>query len=82
MNELSNYGDAVQSVAERENEYQQIWKDTLGKIEELNPQESGIIFTRLEECLKNIYSQIITSNNSLPDCLQQLFVKQNEMISS
>ena len=36
MNELSNFGDAVQGSVDRDNEYQEIWKKGLQNIDAMN----------------------------------------------
>lgn len=76
MEELSNYGDAVQSVAERENDYQQIWTANLGKLNSLNENESKAILNNLELSLRNIYKEILLEDNALPDSLLQIIIKQ------
>ena len=76
MEELSNYGDAVQSVAERENDYQQIWTANLGKLNSFNKNESKAILNNLELSLRNIYKEILLEDNALPDSLLQIIIKQ------
>jgi hypothetical protein len=76
MDELSNYGDAVQSIAERENDYQRIWTDNLKKLDTLNSDDSKAILENLEESLKKIYSEILDADITLPESLLQILMQQ------
>ena len=44
MSELSNFGDAVMGSVNNENEYQVMYKNVLGKIDAMTPQEAEHTF--------------------------------------
>ena len=56
MNELSNYGDAVTSTTERDNEYQEIWTKSLSRLNSLSTNDGKGILNKMEENLIKIYS--------------------------
>lgn len=76
MTELSNYGDAVMATADRENEYQEIWKSTLGTIDAISPQKAAQTFHAMESALKNIYQQIMEANSDLPVSVLEILKRQ------
>lgn len=76
MNELSNYGDAVAATADRENEYQLLWKKTLVNMDEMNPQEYGQAFQTLEDSLKKLYQSIAEAKTELPASLAEILNSQ------
>ena len=78
--ELANYGDAVQSTAERNNEYQNIWKKNLSKLDTLNEEESNAVLNDLEQSLKNFYQEILSPNNTLGEPLLKILTKQEQVI--
>jgi hypothetical protein len=76
MNELSNFGDAVQGEVDRENEYQLTWKNTLANIDTINSPEGEQIFQSLENSLKKMYHDILNKVSELPISLQEILTKQ------
>ena len=80
MNELSDFGDGVQSVAGRENDYQITYKNMLGSIDTLTPEEQEQAFQGLEESLKKVYKSILENKNELPESLQKIITEQNEKL--
>ena len=82
MNELSNYGDAVTSTTERDNEYQQIWTNSLSQLNDLSSIDGDGILNHMEEILNKIYSQILEANNAMPESLLEIVSKQKVAISN
>jgi ABC-type transporter MlaC component len=76
MNELSNFGDAVQGDVDRENEYQVICKKALANIDTISPQEYQRTFEALEQSLKKIYENILNTASELPASFQEILTKQ------
>lgn len=76
MNELSNYGDAVMANVDRENEYQQIWKSSLEKIDTIPPPEGEQLFNTMENTLKKMYQHILDTNADLPDSVVKILNRQ------
>ena len=76
MNELSNYGDGVQSVADRDNEYQALYKKALGDMDTMQDQERTETFKAMENSLKNMYGSILETNTDLPDPLHEIITTQ------
>ena len=79
MNELSDYGDGVQSVAERENEYQLTYKKILAGIDTMTPQQHQQAFQELEESLKKVYRDFL-EKDELPGSLQKIIAEQKEKL--
>jgi hypothetical protein len=80
MNELSNYGDAVMESVDRDNEYQQEWKNNLEKIDALSAEEKDKRFRSLEGSLKNVYQDIINEHPELPSSLLQTIQNQSDQL--
>lgn len=78
MNELSNYGDSVKDNVDRENEYQIRWKETLGNIDGMNPEEYRQVFEKLEDSLHKFYTGIQETGTELPASLQEILTRQAE----
>jgi hypothetical protein len=76
MGELSNYGDGVMANVDRENDYQRIYKNALGMIEAMTPQERAETFTSLEDSLKKTYKDTITANTELPASINEILNSQ------
>jgi hypothetical protein len=76
MNELSNFGDAVQGDVDRENEYEKIWKNALRNIDATDSQGNAQTFQALEDGLKKIYNELLETKAKLPPSLQELISKQ------
>lgn len=76
MSELSNFGDAVMASVDHQNEYQVMYKNALGKIDTMTPQEAEHTFQSLELALKNIYESILETKADLPIVLQEMLSKQ------
>ncbi len=82
ISELSNYGDAVASTADRNNPYQILWINNLDKIEHLDEASSSNLFAEMELLLKNEYHLTLKGELDLPESLAQILTKQNETISN
>ena len=80
MNELSNYGDAVMESVDRDNEYQQGWKNGLEKIDALSSQEKTKTFQALESRLQEFYQHIINEHPELPVSLLQTIQNQSNQL--
>lgn len=76
LNELSQFGDAVQSEVNREDEYQQTWNNAMGNIDTIDASTLSDTHRRLENTLLNIYSEIIDSYHDLPVSLNDLLISQ------
>lgn len=80
LSELSNFGDAVMASVDHQNEYQVMYKNVLGKIDAMAPQEAEHTFQSLEIALKNIYESILETKADLPAALQEMLSKQAKSI--
>lgn len=80
MNELSTFGDAVQSEAGRENDYQTTYKNMLAEIDTMSPQQQEQAFQELEEKLKAVYQTLLETKADLPESLQTLLAEQKEQL--
>lgn len=80
MGELSNYGDGVAAGVDRENEYQMMWKETMGKMDSLQPNEYAQTFRNMEESLQRMYKTIIDTKADLPASLQEILTRQLEAL--
>lgn len=80
MNELSNFGDAVQSQVTHENEYQLIWKKTMENIDFASTKDMRQTFLKLEEILKKFYQNILEMKTELPVSLKEIVSKQPEKL--
>jgi len=78
MGELSNYGDGVQAGVDRENEYQMMWKETMSKMDGLQPNEYARTFRNMEDSLQRMYKTIIDTKADLPASLQDILTHQAE----
>lgn len=77
MEELSNFGDAVQSTVNRENEFQHTWKEALTKVDSLSKPDCEAIQQNMEAILKTFYQEVISGGNALPASVMQLLHKQS-----
>lgn len=82
MNELSNYGDAVTSTTERDNEYQEIWTKSLSRLNSLSTNDSKGILNKMEENLIKIYSEILEDISALPESVLKIVSKQKMALST
>lgn len=80
MSELSNFGDAVQSEAGRENEYQTTYKKILPEIDNMTPQQHQQAFGELEAKLKEVYDRLMETKDELPESLQTILTQQKEQL--
>ena len=80
MSELSAFGDAVQSEAGRENDYQTTYKKMLAEIDTMSPQQHEQTFQELEEKLKAVYQTLLETKNDLPESLQKILTEQKEQL--
>ncbi len=78
MNELSLFGDAVMASVDHQNEYQRMYKNVLGNIDALTPQEAEQTFQSLEAALQHIYQTIVETETELPDSLAELLRTQTK----
>jgi len=80
LNELSQFGDAVQSEVDREDEYHEIWNKATKNIDTMDALALSETFKQAENSLVNIYSQILDSYPDLPLTLTDLITGQaNEL---
>lgn len=76
LNELSQFGDAVQSEVNREDEYHEIMNKTMGNIDTMDTSVLTETFKQSENSLINIYSEITDTHQDLPDTLNELLNTQ------
>lgn len=75
LQELSNFGDAVQASPSQENEYCLIWNKAFKNIDSFNAEDAQGIFSMLEEALKNIYNKV-GDLQQLPESLKEILTVQ------
>lgn len=76
LNELSQFGDAVPSEVNREDEYNATWNKVTGNIDSMDASLLTATFQQLENSLSNIYAQIVAEYNDLPVTLNDLIIAQ------
>lgn len=80
LNELSQFGDAVQSEVNREDEYHEVWSNATAKIDTMNASALSDTFKTSENSLVNMYSQIRGLYPDLPLTLNELIADQAKEI--
>lgn len=78
LNELSQFGDAVQSEVNREDEYHEIMNKSMGNIDTMDKSLLAETFKQSENSLINLYSEITNAHQDLPDTLNDLLNTQLE----
>jgi hypothetical protein len=76
LEELSAFGDAVQGDVDRENEYHNLWTNTLAKNDSLNEQQSVQTFENMERTLVKMYEQYLSIETELATTLREMLAKQ------
>ncbi len=76
LSELSQFGDAVQSEVNREDEYHETWNKAMVNIDSSDTSSLSGTIEQLENTLVDIYTQIIDSYNDLPVTLNDLLISQ------
>lgn len=76
MSELSQFGDAVGAEANRDNAYQELYKQSIDTLNAPDAAASAAVFQRLEDRLKTTYKEVIDTQTDLPQTLQELIQKQ------
>ncbi|WP_018613802.1 hypothetical protein [Segetibacter koreensis] len=76
LNELSQFGDAVQSEVNHEDEYHEIWNKSLANIDNMEASLLEDNFKRSENSLISIYSELLDSYPDLPTTLHELLTDQ------
>ena len=76
LSELSQFGDAVQSEVNRDDDYQQTWNNAMVNIDTIDASTLSDTHQKLENTLLNIYSEIIDSYQDLPVSLNDLLISQ------
>lgn len=80
LNELSQFGDAVQSEVNREDEYHKVWNEATGQIDTMDALMLSDTFKKLENSLINIYMKITDTYHDLPFTLNDLLIDQAKEI--
>ncbi|MEO6721868.1 MAG: hypothetical protein ABIN67_15980 [Ferruginibacter sp.] len=80
LNELSNYGDGVSPMVDRDNEYQQTWKNALSTIDTATVDEQKELFLSMEKKLKEFYNDILKTQKDLPPSTIEILHKQNKLL--
>lgn len=76
--ELAQFGDAVGASVDRDNPYQELYKQLLDDLKA--PAAAANAFRQLEDSLKITYKQLMDAQTDLPPTLQQLIQKQYEAL--
>lgn len=76
MEELSQFGDGVSGEVDLDNEFNQIWKNSLDKLETMNNSDVNRTYEMMEKRLQNTYRQIQESAVELTEPLQEIVQKQ------
>jgi ERCC4-type nuclease len=74
--ELSQFGDAVQSEANRDNAYQHQWREALQGIDASGAERVMHSFHTMEETLAQTYRQL-AGVSGLPESLHEVLSKQS-----
>jgi DNA-binding FrmR family transcriptional regulator len=80
MSELNQFGDAVMGEVDRDNAYQNRWREVLKKEDPMNAQELFKTFQTMEESLAQLYGQFAAEGAELPASLQELLQKQAQQV--
>ncbi|HVG41236.1 MAG TPA: hypothetical protein VM888_06465 [Chitinophagaceae bacterium] len=80
MSELTQFGDAVMGEVERDNAYQNHWRDALKKADAASAMELYETFAVMEGSLAKTYNELVADGSELPDSLQELLKKQAQEI--
>jgi len=76
MDELQQYGDAVMADTDRENNYQNTWRDTLKVLDTAGSNELQKRFAEMEIALASTYKTILESKTEWTDTLQKKLQRQ------
>lgn len=76
MDELTQFGDSVMGEVNRDNEYQNLWRNALKNIDTASAMELYKTFSEMEDNLGQTYSELTAEGNELPVSLQELLQKQ------
>lgn len=79
MNELSNYGDAVSSQVNRDEEYEALAEEL---IKNSNNDTIKDNFDKLDQKLVDIYTNILVNKGDLPESLQKIMESQSSELKS
>lgn len=78
--ELSDFGDAVQSIANRENKYQQAWIAALTDLDKKPRAGNEAVWQQMEMLLKEHYKHILSKEDALPASLLKMIRQQDKDI--
>ncbi len=76
LSELTEFGDAVMGEVDRENEYQDLWREAMKKTGEPGAAELTTVFGSMEDKLVQSYNEISRDGIELPASLQKLLQTQ------
>lgn len=79
--ELSDFGDAVQPIANRENKYQQAWIVALANLDEQSRTGNEEEWQKMEALLKEHYKHILSKEDVLPASLVKMIRQQDKDIN-
>jgi hypothetical protein len=80
MGELTQFGDSVMGEVNRDNEYQNLWRNALKNIDTASDMELYKTFLEMEKNLTQRYNELTADENELPVSLQELLQKQVQEI--
>lgn len=81
MAELTQFGDGVSGDADRNNDYQNQWREAL-KSEEKEGNVLVNTFNSMEQTLLQFYRQILSEGNELQDSLKTLISNQEKELTA
>jgi hypothetical protein len=76
MEELSNYGDAVLANVDRDNAYQSLWNEALGKLEGMTPEAAVQTFEAMENSLEVQYQHTLETESEVPEPVREILTRQ------
>ncbi len=80
MDELKEYGDLVMGETDRDNNYHNIWGETLKVLDTMDSNQLQQRFAEMEIVFANTYKTILESKTEWPETLQKKLEHQIGMI--
>lgn len=80
MTELNQFGDGVMGEVDRDNAYQNLWREAFKNSDTMDAQELFKTFQAMEDSLAQQYGQFAVEGAELPASLQELLQKQAQQV--
>lgn len=80
MNELSQFGDAISGEVDRDNEFNNLWKDALNTFENMQTIDFKQTFVAMENSLPKIYGGYLDSSEEFTESLRSIIEKQARQV--